>query len=98
MAPATRSDRGGQNAGHAFRVILQKHHLLQSMSRADNPYDNAFMDGVARRSCFSRFKAEVLQDGVFESIDNAQTEMFEFIEMYRASVAIMLKEGIPRWK
>lgn len=71
------SDRGGQYAGHAFRAILQKHQLIQSMSRADNPYDNAFME-----SCFSRFKAELLQDGVFESIEDAYTEIFEYIEMY----------------
>ncbi len=47
------------------------------MSRADNPYDNAYME-----SCFSRFKAELLQGGVFDSIDDAQTEIFEYIEMY----------------
>jgi len=40
--------------------------MLQSMSRADNPYDNAFME-----SCFSRFKAELLQDGIFETIEDA---------------------------
>ena len=51
--------------------------MLQSMSRADNPYDNAFME-----SCFSRFKAELLQDGIFETIEDAQTEIFEYIEMY----------------
>ncbi|QHT71738.1 transposase [Rhodocytophaga rosea] len=47
------------------------------MSRADNPYDNAFME-----SCFSRFKAELMQDGVFVSKDDAKTEIFEYIEMY----------------
>jgi transposase InsO family protein len=39
------------------------------MSRADNAYGNAFME-----SCFSRFKTELLQD--------ASTEIFEYIEMY----------------
>ena len=33
-------------------------------------------------SCFSRFKAELLEDGVFESMEDAQTEIFEYIEMY----------------
>jgi len=32
------------------------------MSRADNAYYNAFME-----SCFSRFKAELMQDGAFTS-------------------------------
>ena len=47
------------------------------MSRADNPYDNAFM-----KSCFSRFKAELMQDGAFSTKEDARTEIFEYIEMY----------------
>jgi putative transposase len=71
------SDRGGQYAGATFREIIADNKLLQSMSRADNPYDNAFME-----SCFSRFKAELLQGGAFQNKEDAQTEIFEFIEMY----------------
>ena len=71
------SDRGGQYAGRAFRKRLVKRKLDQSMSRADNPYDNAFME-----SYFSRFKAELLQDGIFDSLEDARTEIFEYIEMY----------------
>ena len=71
------SDRGGQYAGNVFRKMIADHHMRQSMSRADNPYDNAFME-----SCFSRFKAELLQDGIFETIEDARTEIFEHIEMY----------------
>jgi transposase InsO family protein len=76
------SDRGGQYAGNIFRKLLRDNLLLQSMSRADDPYDNAFMDGVARRSCFSRFKTELLEGGMFENIEDAYTEIFEYIEMY----------------
>ena len=71
------SDRGGQYAGKAFRNLLDKSKVVQSMSRADNPYDNAFME-----SYFSRFKAELLEGGAFECIEDAQTEIFEYIEMY----------------
>lgn len=71
------SDRGGQYAGKAFRKLLDKYKLRQSMSRADNAYDNAFME-----SCFSRFKAELLEGGAFENKPDAQTEIFEYIEMY----------------
>ena len=71
------SDRGGQYAGNVFRKMIADNKMLQSMSRADNPYDNAFME-----SYFSRFKAELLQDGIFETIEDARTETFEFIEMY----------------
>jgi putative transposase len=72
------SDRGGQYAGNKFRKLIHsKPQVLQSMSRADNPYDNAFME-----SCFSRFKTELLQDGAFENLQDAHTEIFEYIEMY----------------
>lgn len=71
------SDRGGQYAGTIFRKIIDKHKLTQSMSDADNPYDNAHME-----SYFSRFKAELLEGGAFDNAEDARTEIFEFIEMY----------------
>jgi transposase InsO family protein len=71
------SDRGGQYAGTKFRQILNKHKVTQSMSDADNPYDNAHME-----SYFSRFKAELMEGGAFESAEDSHTEIFEFIEMY----------------
>lgn len=77
------SDRGGQYAGSNFRKLLSNNKVLQSMSRADNPYDNAFME-----SCFSRFKAELLQDGIFETVEDARTEIFEYIEMYYNTIRL----------
>lgn len=77
------SDRGGQYAGRVFRKMIGDNNILQSMSRADNPYDNAFME-----SCFSRFKAELLQDGIFETIEDARTEIFEYIEMYYNTIRL----------
>lgn len=71
------SDRGGQYAGGGFRKLLGKRNIQQSMSRADDPYDNASME-----SFFSRLKAELLENGAFDSLEDARTELFEFIEMY----------------
>lgn len=71
------SDRGGQYAGTAFKEALSKHHCIQSMSGADNPYDNAYAE-----SFFSRFKAELLEKGAFENVADATTEIFNYIEMY----------------
>jgi putative transposase len=71
------SDRGGQYAGNKFRKLLTGRKIRQSMTGKDNPYDNAFME-----SYFSRFKAELLQGSVFEKLEDARTEVFEFIEMY----------------
>ena len=71
------SDRGGQYAGTKFRKILDDQTLIQSMSDADNPYDNAHME-----SFFSRFKAELLEGGAFQDAEDSQSEIFEYIEMY----------------
>jgi transposase InsO family protein len=48
------SDRGGQYAGSEYRQILARARMLQSMSRANNCYDNAFME-----SCFGTLKTEL---------------------------------------
>jgi transposase InsO family protein len=61
------SDRGGQYAGGEFRKLLVKRKIKQSMSRADDPYDNAAME-----SFFSRLKAELLEDGMFDNLEDAQ--------------------------
>ena len=71
------SDRGGQYVANNFKKLLDKYDCKQSMSRADDPYDNAFAE-----SFFSRLKAETLENGAFLSIEDARTEVFEFIEMY----------------
>lgn len=71
------SDRGGQYAGNGFKEVLKNYGCIQSMSGADNPYDNAYAE-----SFFSRFKAELLEKGAFENIQDATTEIFNYIEMY----------------
>lgn len=48
------TDRGGQYAGTAYRAVLRRAGLRQSMSRAGNCYDNAFME-----SCFGTLKTEL---------------------------------------
>ena len=35
------TDRGSQYASNSYRVILQEHHIIQSMSRKGNCWDNA---------------------------------------------------------
>ena len=48
------TDRGGQYAGTEYRSMLARARMSQSMSRADNCYDNAFME-----SCFGSLKTEL---------------------------------------
>ncbi|MGI9090149.1 MAG: integrase core domain-containing protein, partial [Gemmatimonadaceae bacterium] len=49
----------------------------QSMSRKGNCYDNAQAE-----SFFSRFKAELIENGIFESVEEAKSEVFSYIEGY----------------
>ena len=71
------SDRGSQYASNGFRSLLQAHGLRQSMSGKGNCYDNAQAE-----SFFSRFKAELIEDGVFEDFEQARSEIFSYIEGY----------------
>lgn len=71
------SDRGSQYASNGFRLLLEQNGLRQSMSGKGNCYDNAQAE-----SFFSRFKTELIEDGVFEDIEQARSEIFSYIEGY----------------
>ena len=71
------SDRGSQYAAVRFRGLLQQNGFRQSMSGKGNCYDNAQAE-----SFFSRFKAELIEGGVFENIEQARSEIFSYIEGY----------------
>lgn len=75
------SDGGGQYMDGAFREYIEKMQFRQSMTRADNHYDNAFAE-----SLFSRFKAELLGKKLFKDLTDARTQTFEFIEAYYNTV------------
>ena len=64
------SDRGSQYAADEFRRLLQAGCFRQSMSGKGNCYDNAQAEGF-----FSRFKAELIESGVFESVEQARSEV-----------------------
>lgn len=71
------SDRGRQYAAKGFRYLLQQNAFRQSMSGKGNCYDNAQAE-----SFFSRFKAELIEGGVFENLEQARSEIFSYIEGY----------------
>jgi putative transposase len=70
------SDRGGQYAGHAYRAVLRRAATRQSMSRAGNCYDNAFME-----SCFGTIKTE-LEMTEYENGPQARTEIASYLAYY----------------
>lgn len=71
------TDRGSQYVSHNFRALLKASGCRQSMSRRGNCWDNAQAE-----SLFSRYKAELLEDGVFESVEQARSETFSYVEGY----------------
>jgi len=71
------TDRGSQYAAVEYRRLLYIHGFRQSMSGKGNCYDNAQAE-----SFFSRFKAELIEGGIFESIEQARSEIFSYIEGY----------------
>lgn len=71
------SDRGGQYVDAELRELIKQRGFEQSMSRADETYDNAYAE-----SLFSRYKAELLEGGAFVDVEQARSETFAFIESY----------------
>ncbi len=71
------TDRGSQYVSKNFRALLEANECRQSMSRRANCWDNAQAE-----SLFSRYKAELLEDGVFEDTAQARSETFSYIEGY----------------
>lgn len=70
------TDRGGQYAGTRHREILRRAEMQQSMSRADNCYDNAFME-----SCFGTIKME-LEMTEYENMPTALKEIRSYVNYY----------------
>jgi len=72
------SDRGGQYLSDNVKKTVKIFDLQQSMSRADDPYDNATAE-----SLWSRLKAELdMPKAGYESIEELRKILFEYIEGY----------------
>jgi len=70
------TDRGGQYAGKEYRAMLHRGCMEQSMSRANDCYDNAFME-----SCFGTIKTE-LEMTRYRNARIAKKEIGEYIRYY----------------
>jgi transposase InsO family protein len=70
------SDRGGQYAANRFRQILKRSSIRQSMSRAGDCYDNAFME-----SCFGTIKTE-LEMTEYETVSEGERELGGYFSYY----------------
>jgi transposase InsO family protein len=70
------SDRGGQYAGRDYRSVLRRAAMRQSMSRAANCYDNAFIE-----SCFGTITTE-LEMTEYENMSLALREIASYLAYY----------------
>lgn len=71
------SDRGVQYRAHKYQDLIRNHDCNISMSRKGNCWDNAPME-----SFFSRFKVELIYAEQYQSIDEAKSGIFEYIEIF----------------
>lgn len=71
------SDRGVQYRANQYQGILQDYGLKSSMSRKGNCWDNAVME-----SFFSRLKVELIYAENYQSVDEAKSGIFEYIELF----------------
>ncbi len=71
------SDRGFQYACGEYIAILEKYHMVPSMSRPANPYDNASCE-----SFMKTLKREEIYANKYDDLDQLRTNIEEFIEEY----------------
>ena len=71
------TDQGNVYATPAYRAIQKAHHMLPSMSRQGNCYDNACAE-----SFFSGLKNELIWDRDFKTRREARSAIFEWIEVF----------------
>ncbi len=71
------SDRGVQYACREYAVLLEKHHMLASMSRPGNPSDNARCESFMRT-----LKREEINANRYRDLEDLRANIAVFIEEY----------------
>jgi len=71
------TDQGSQYTGANFRAVLNAYGATHSNSRKGNPYDNAMME-----SFYRTLKRELVHGANFDTPEQAQKEIFQYIELY----------------
>ena len=71
------SDRGSQYTSMAYPGILEGHGIVLSMSGKGEPYDNALMERF-----FGTLKAECVERHDFQTPEQAQACIFEYVEVF----------------
>jgi putative transposase len=71
------TDRGSQYGAESYRQLLHQHEIQPSMSRKGNCWDNAVAE-----SFFHTLKTELVYVEDFDTHEQAQTAVFEYIEVF----------------
>lgn len=71
------TDQGNVYATPAYRAILKARHMIPSMSKKGDCYDNACAE-----SFFSGLKNELIWDRAFRTRSEARSALFEWIEVF----------------
>jgi transposase InsO family protein len=71
------SDRGVRYASEAYVTLLRTHHIIPSMSRPANPYDNASCE-----SFMKTLKQEEVYANTYRDLDHLRANIAAFIEQY----------------
>jgi putative transposase len=71
------TDRGSQYGADSYRHLLTQHEIQASMSRKGNCWDNAVAE-----SFFHTLKVELIYTEDFDTHEQAQTAVFEYIEVF----------------
>jgi transposase InsO family protein len=71
------SDRGVQYASAEYVHLLQEHHMIPSMSRPANPYDNASCESFVKT-----LKREEIYANDYRTLEHLATNIETFIEEY----------------
>lgn len=71
------SDRGVQYASESYRKVITRHHLIQSMSRKGNCYDNAMVE-----SFFHTLKVEWVHRMKYQTREEARRSVENYILIF----------------
>jgi putative transposase len=71
------TDRGSQYGADSYRQLLRQHGIEPSMSRMGNCWDNAVAE-----SFFHTLKTELIYLEEYDTHEQAQTAVFEYIEVF----------------
>ena len=71
------SDQGSQYGSADYLAFMKENNLRPSMSRRGNCHDNAVAE-----SFFATFKKRVTKKKIYDTRDEARSEIFNFIEMF----------------